>query len=93
MNEPDRTIEVSLKNPKARSWAAAAVYTYTIMDNDPEPAVTFTDGEPAGEGERGEGDHRGGAFGPVGLGRDRAAHGERDGEDSRELHHHAGPAW
>ena len=42
MNEPDRTIEVSLRNPKGAVLGGTAVHTYTIMDSDPEPAVTFT---------------------------------------------------
>jgi TolB-like protein len=41
MNEPDRTIEVSLRNPKGAVLGGTAVHTYTIMDSDPEPAVTF----------------------------------------------------
>ncbi len=42
VNEPDRTVELSLMNPKNAVLGNTAVHTYTIMDNDPEPAVTFT---------------------------------------------------
>ncbi len=91
VNREDTTIEVSLKNPTGAVLGGTAVHTYTIIDSNPEPTVTVHHGEPEGEGERGDGDHRGGAFGDVRQGRDRAAHGERDGEDSGELHHDAGP--
>jgi len=42
VNEPDRSIVISLKNPTGAVLGGVAVHTYTIMDNDPEPAVTFT---------------------------------------------------
>jgi TolB-like protein len=42
VNEPDKTVEVTLKNPRGAVLGSMAVHTYTIMDNDPEPAVTFT---------------------------------------------------
>ena len=65
----------------------------TIIDTDPVPAVTFTVSEPAGEGERGDGNDRCGAIGRVRQGRDRAAHGGRDGEDARELYHARRARW
>jgi TolB-like protein len=42
VNTGDRTVEVSLKEPRGAVLGSSAVHTYTIMDNDPEPAVSFT---------------------------------------------------
>jgi TolB-like protein len=42
VNEDDKTVEVSLKNPTGAVLGSSAVHTYTIMDSDPEPAVSFT---------------------------------------------------
>ena len=42
VNEPDRSIDISLKNPTGAALGGSTVYTYTIMDNDPEPSATFT---------------------------------------------------
>ncbi|HET6365363.1 MAG TPA: Calx-beta domain-containing protein, partial [Nitrospirota bacterium] len=41
VNEPDRSIDIRLKNPRGAVLGGNAAYTYTIMDSDPEPAVTF----------------------------------------------------
>ena len=38
----DRTIEVKLSNPVNAVLGKQTVHTYTIIDNDPEPTVTFT---------------------------------------------------
>ena len=38
----DRTIEVTLSNPVNAVLGKQTVHTYTIIDNDPEPTVTFT---------------------------------------------------
>ena len=42
VNEDDKTIEVSLQNPSGAVLGGSAVHTYTIIDTDPEPVVTFT---------------------------------------------------
>ncbi len=41
LNTGDRTVMVSLKNPTGAVLGSSAVHTYTIIDRDPEPAVTF----------------------------------------------------
>ena len=41
LNTGDRTVVVSLKNPTGVVLGSSAVHTYTIIDRDPEPAVTF----------------------------------------------------
>jgi len=42
VNDDDKTIEVSLKNPTGAVLSDTEVHTYTIIDVDPEPAVTFS---------------------------------------------------
>jgi TolB-like protein len=42
VNEDDKTVEVGLKNPTGAVLGSMTVHTYTIMDSDPEPAVSFT---------------------------------------------------
>ena len=42
LNENDKTIEVSLRNPKHALPGAVVMHTYTIINTDPEPTVTFT---------------------------------------------------
>ena len=42
VNRDDRTVAVSLKDPKNAVLGRTAVHTYTIIDSNPEPAVTFT---------------------------------------------------
>ncbi|HTP05700.1 MAG TPA: Calx-beta domain-containing protein, partial [Nitrospirota bacterium] len=41
VNTGDRTVEVSLKNPTGAVLGGSAVHTFTIIDSDPEPAVTL----------------------------------------------------
>jgi hypothetical protein len=42
VNGPDKTLEVGIRNAKGAVLGEMNIYTYTIMDNDPEPVVTFT---------------------------------------------------
>ena len=91
VNEDDKTVVVSMGVP---THAVAGEDDHEHDDHREHRSRARGDvhhSEPAGEGERGNGDDRGGAIGPVGQGRDRAAHGERDGKDTRKLYHHAGP--
>ena len=41
VNTGDRTVEVTLKNPIGSVLGSSTVHTYTILDIDPEPSVTF----------------------------------------------------
>ena len=42
LHEDNETIEVTLSNPVNAVLGKQTVHTYTIIDNDPEPTVTFT---------------------------------------------------
>ena len=42
LHEDNETIEVTLSNPVNAVPGKQTVHTYTIIDNDPEPTVTFT---------------------------------------------------
>jgi len=42
LDEPNETIEVTISNPTNATLGANTVHTFTILDNDPTPTVSFT---------------------------------------------------
>ena len=91
VNRDDTTVAVSLKNPAGAVLGGTAMHTYTILDSSPEPAVTFTTASQQVKESAGTCGHRRRAFGNIRQGRDRAAHGERDSEDTGKLYDAFGP--
>ena len=78
LHEDNETIEVTLSNPVNAVLGKQTVHTYTIIDNDPEPTVTFTAPGQEIREDSGKSNRIPKALCRIRQGRDRAFYAERD---------------